>query len=79
MKIKSVLLAVFFCLGWAASIFAQPEEKFDFYTRGEYRAEVPRPQAVLRYDVGDHHTTYAQMEAYINAVQAAARDRVRIR
>ena len=78
MKIKSVLLAVFFCLGLVSSFFAQTEEKFDFYTRGEYRAEVPRPQAVLRYDVGDHHTTYAQMETYINAVQKAAPERVRI-
>ena len=78
MKIKSVLLAVFFCFALVASSFAQPEEKFDFYTRGEYRTEVPRPQAVLRYDVGDHHTTYAQMEAYINAVQKSASDRVRV-
>jgi hypothetical protein len=78
MKIKSVWLAVFFCFGLVGTFFAQPEEKFDFYTRGEYRPEVPRPQAVLRYDTGDHHTTYAQMEAYINAVQKASSDRVRI-
>jgi hypothetical protein len=77
MKIKSVLLALFFC----ASIqpyFAQTEEKFDFYTRGEYRAEVPRPQSILRYDVGDHHTTYAQMEKVIESIAKAAPERVRI-
>ncbi len=78
MKIKSVLLAVFFCFGLFSGIFAQTEEKFDFYTRGEYRADVPKPQAVLRYDVGDLHTTYAQMEQYINAVAKAAPERVRI-
>lgn len=78
MKIKSVWLAVFFCVGLASFAFGQSEEKFDFYTRGEYRTDVPRPQAVLRYDVGDHHTTYAQMEQYINAVQKSASDRVRI-
>ncbi|HEY8559871.1 MAG TPA: M14 family zinc carboxypeptidase [Pyrinomonadaceae bacterium] len=78
MKIKSVLLAAFFCWGLVSVLNAQTEEKFDFYTRGEYRTEVPRPQAVLRYDVGDHHTTYAQMEAYINAVQKASPERVRI-
>src|SRR5215213_5580328 len=78
MKIKSVRLAVFFCFALVSFSFAQSEEKFDFYTRGEYRADVPRPQAILRYDVGDHHTTYAQMETYINAVQKAASDRVRI-
>lgn len=78
MKIKSVRLAVFFCFLLASFSFAQSEEKFDFYTRGEYRQGVPRPQEVLRFDVGDHHTTYAQMEAYINAVQKAAPERVKI-
>ncbi|HEY0460142.1 MAG TPA: M14 family zinc carboxypeptidase [Pyrinomonadaceae bacterium] len=78
MKIKSVWLAVFFCFAFGSFSFAQTEEKFDFYTRGEYRTEVPRPQSMLRYDVGDHHTTYAQMEAYINAVQKGAPERVRI-
>jgi hypothetical protein len=78
MKIKSVWLAGFFCLAVVSSLFAQSEEKFDFYTRGDYRTDVPRPQSMLRYDVGDHHTTYAQMEMYINAVQRAAPDRVKI-
>lgn len=78
MKIQSVRLAVFFCLLLASFAFAQTEDKFDFYTRGEYRADIPRPAAVLRFDVGDHHTTYAQMENYINAVQRAAPDRVKI-
>jgi len=58
MKIKS--LAFLICL-LAAAAFAQTEPKFDFYTRGDYRPNVPRPQAILRYDVGDHHTTYAQI------------------
>ncbi|MBS1792671.1 MAG: hypothetical protein JSS81_02385 [Acidobacteria bacterium] len=78
MKLKSVWLAVFFCFGVIFSAYAQDEPKFDFYTRGEYRREVPRPQSLLRYDVGDHHTTYAQMEAYIDAVQKTASDRVRV-
>jgi hypothetical protein len=78
MKIKSVWLAVLFGLSLVSFSFGQPEEKFDFYTRGEYRSGVPRPQEILRFDVGDHHTTYAQMETYITAVQRAATDRVRI-
>jgi hypothetical protein len=32
----------------------------------------------LRYDIGDFHTTYAQMEAVINAIAKAASERVRI-
>ena len=78
MKIQSIRLAVFFCFLFSSFAFAQTEEKFDFYTRGEYRTEVPRPADVLRFDVGDHHTTYAQMETYIGAVQKAASDRVKI-
>jgi hypothetical protein len=78
MKIKSLWLATFFCLAFAQFAFAQTEEKFDFYTRGAYRGEVPRPQTILRYDVGDFHTTYAQMERVIEAIAKAAPERVRI-
>src|SRR5687768_9131284 len=77
MKIKSLLLVVLFC-AFAQVNLAQTEEKFDFYTRGEYRAEVPRPQSILRYDVGDHHTTYAQMERVVESIAKAAPDRVRV-
>ena len=77
MKIKSLLLAIVFC-AFAQSIFSQIEEKFDFYNRGDYRTEVPRPQSILRYDVGDHHTTYAQMEKVIESIAKATPERVRI-
>jgi hypothetical protein len=78
MKIKGLLLAVFFCMAFSESVLSQPEEKFDFYARGEYRPEVPRPQSILRFDVGDFHTTYAQMEKVIEAIAKAAPDRVRV-
>src|SRR5215204_2866231 len=55
-----------------------PGERFDFYTRGPYRQQVPRPQSLLRYDVGEFHTNYAMMERVINAVAQAAPDRVRV-
>lgn len=76
LKIPSILLLL--CLLFTQFSFSQVEEKFDFYARGEYRANVPRPQTILRYDVGDFHTTYAQMEQVINAIAAAAPDRVKI-
>jgi hypothetical protein len=53
-------------------------DRFDFYARGPYRAQVPRPQSILRYDVGDFHTNYAMMERVVAAVAAAAPDRVRV-
>src|ERR1044071_9647163 len=66
------------CLTLVAVCFGQIEQRFDFYTRGEYRPNVPTPQAILRYDVGDFHTTYAQMEQVINAIATAAPDRVKV-
>ena len=78
MKTKSILLIFFFLTALSTFNFAQTEERFDFYTRGEYRTEVPRPSSILRYDVGDQNTTYAQMEMVINAIAKSAPDRVRI-
>lgn len=61
-----------------SAVPAQVEEKFDFYARGPYNDRVPRPQSILRFDVGDFHTTYAQMERVIESIAAAAPDRVKI-
>ncbi len=67
---------VFIC---AVSFFAQTDDsKFDFYARAPYRTEVPRPQSILRYDVGTFHTNYGQMENVIGQIAKAAPDRVRI-
>jgi hypothetical protein len=71
---KFVILSLFV---FAVNIFAQ-NDAFDFYVRGSYRPEVPRPSAILRYDVGTHHTTYAQMENVIEKIQKSASDRVKI-
>ncbi|MGI8640584.1 MAG: M14 family zinc carboxypeptidase, partial [Pyrinomonadaceae bacterium] len=78
MKLKNLLFFTFVCIAFSQTAFPQSEEKFDFYTRGAYRAEVPRPQTILRYDVGDFHTTYAQMEKVIESIAKAAPDRVKI-
>lgn len=78
MKLKLIFLSLVVCLASSIASFSQVEEKFDFYTRGEYRANVPRPQTLLRFDVGDHHTTYAQMEKVIEEIAKAAPDRVKI-
>jgi Zinc carboxypeptidase len=83
MKIKSFLLAIVlfqlsFVIISAQNFESKDIPKFDFYTRGSYRTEVPRPQTILRYDVGDFHTTYAQMEKVIDSIAKAAPDRVKI-
>ena len=82
MKTKAFLIAVIVTSLLIAATMAQTpdplNEKFDFYTRGPYNERVPRPQSILRYDVGDHHTTYAQMEQVIDAIAKAAPERVKI-
>jgi hypothetical protein len=45
---------------------------------GRIAENVPRPQTVTRFDVGDFHTNYATMERVIERIAAAAPDRVRI-
>ena len=79
MKSVSVFFcAIFMILISLSSVMGQEEAPFDFYSRGNYRAEVPKPQSILRYDVGVQHTTYAQMEKVIESIAKAAPDRVKI-
>ena len=77
-KIRFAFPAIFALVFAVSIIVAQTEQKFDFYARGEYRANVPRPQSTLRFDVGDFHTTYAQMEKVIDSIAAATPDRVKV-
>ncbi|HEY0547395.1 MAG TPA: M14 family zinc carboxypeptidase [Pyrinomonadaceae bacterium] len=64
---------------FAFAIYAQRDDsRFDFYARGPFRQTVPRPQSILRFDVGEFHTSYAQMERVIEKIAAAAPDRVRM-
>ncbi|HLL73429.1 MAG TPA: M14 family zinc carboxypeptidase, partial [Pyrinomonadaceae bacterium] len=74
-----LLVAALFALTLFSNAHAQRDDsRFDFYARGPYRENVPRPQTVTRFDVGDFHTNYATMERVIERIAAAAPDRVRI-
>jgi hypothetical protein len=75
---KHFAVACLLVIALCSASLCQSEEKFDFYTRGPYNERVPRPQTILRFDVGDFHTTYAQMEKVMEMIAAAAPDRVRI-
>ena len=73
----AILLFVSGITAHAQTPNAQPDEApFDFYARGPYRQNVPRPQSLLRFDVGDFHTNYAQMEQVVGSIAAAAPDRM---
>jgi hypothetical protein len=72
------LVCAFVCvtaLTIASSSVAQ--EQFDFYGPGPYRSTVPRPEELLGYDAGAHHTQYATQQAVLDALIAGAPDRVR--
>ena len=70
------LAAAILCSSFAISpCFSQPA-RFDFYDRGPYRAGVPRPAEVLGYEPGTFHTSYGNMERYVDALLRAASDRV---
>src|SRR5215212_8004524 len=70
---------VLLCTLFASFAAAQRDDaRFDFYARAPYREGVPRPQQLLRYDVGEFHTNYAMMERVLEKIAQAAPDRVRV-
>jgi hypothetical protein len=50
---------------------------YDFYGHGPYNRAVPRPDSLLGHPVGHRHTMYHQQQAVLDAMIAAAPDRVR--
>jgi zinc carboxypeptidase len=52
-------------------------QAFDFYGRGPYRPQVPRPEAVLGYPIGSRQTMYHQQQRVLERMMDAAPDRVR--
>lgn len=52
-------------------------QDFDFYSRGPYRPNVPRPDSLLGYQLGSQHTMYHQQQQVLDRLIAANPDRVR--
>src|SRR3954462_2742972 len=76
---RSLRALALLCTLLAAFASAQRDDsRFDFYARGPYRETVPRPQSILRFDVGEFHTNYATMERVLEKIAQAAPDRVRV-
>jgi len=70
------LFAALFALAIATAARADVA-KFDFYGQGPYHAGVPRPAEVLGYAPGTFHTTWGNMERYLDALAHARPERVR--
>lgn len=84
MRRTAFVLALIAC---ASTATAQPpmardsirdDRFFSFYDRGPYRPQVPRPDSLLGYSVGDRQTQFAWQERVLLAIADAARDRVRV-
>jgi hypothetical protein len=54
------------------------ERPFDFYTRGPYRAVVPRPSEVLGYEMGEFYANYGAFERLLRVYAERAADRMRV-
>jgi Zinc carboxypeptidase len=71
-------LALLLTLCLTLALAQRDDSQFDFYARGPFRENIPRPQSLLRFDVGKFHTNYAQMERVVEKIAQAAPDRVRL-
>ncbi|HEX4932077.1 MAG TPA: hypothetical protein VFV33_02790, partial [Gemmatimonadaceae bacterium] len=63
---------------WPADSVGRDDRAFSFYDRGPYRAGVPRPEALLGYQLGDRNTQHHQQQQVLLAIADAAKDRVRV-
>jgi hypothetical protein len=63
---------------WSARDSVRDDRAFTFYDHAPYRTDVPRPESILGYPVGDVNTQFAAQEKVLLAIAAAAHDRVRV-
>ncbi|HYY57386.1 MAG TPA: M14 family zinc carboxypeptidase [Pyrinomonadaceae bacterium] len=75
-RLALLILLIILCAPFAEA--QRDDSRFDFYARGPFRESVPRPQSLLRFDVGEFHTNYALMERVIERIAQAAPERVRV-
>jgi len=61
-----------FVLVLAVSPAAAQNPPFDFYGRGPYRADVPRPDSLLGYGAGARQTQYHAQQAVLDGLVAAS-------
>jgi hypothetical protein len=75
---KSMFISMFVIGSAVVGFPAFAQERFDFYARGPYRPNVPRPSQVNGYEPGQFQTPYGQVIRVIEAIASAAPDRVRL-
>jgi hypothetical protein len=65
-------------IGGALADSVRDDRRFSFEARGPYRPEVPRPEALLGFRLGDRNTQFAEQERVLLAIAERAPDRVRV-
>lgn len=65
-------------IGRALRDSLRDDRLFSFEARGPYRAQVPRPEALLGFRLGDRNTQFAEQERVLLAIAEKAADRVRV-
>ena len=66
-----ILALLSLATGFPLPVVAQ-QPPFDFYARGPYRPEVPRPDSLLGYGAGARQTEYARQQAVLDRLVAAS-------
>ena len=70
-------MRLFFALVLLLPSSALAQQQFDWYSRGPYRAAVPRPDSLLGHPLGIRHTMYHEQQAVFDRMIAAGGERVR--
>jgi hypothetical protein len=76
MTIRQVSLLFLLTITFCVNAIAQ--QKFDFYARGPYRENVPRPSSITGYEPGQFQSPHGNIVRVIERLAAAASDRVRL-
>jgi len=66
------------CLLLAFALTAFAQAKFEFWPGANYDAAVPTPKKVLGYDFGDRISSHANIVRYLQALAAAAPNRMKV-
>ena len=71
-----IMRSLLLCLCTAVALFAQ--SNFEFWPGATYDPAIPTFQKVLGYEPGSRHATHADLIKYLEALSAAAPNRIRL-
>lgn len=69
---KALFVLIFAFFAFFAAILAAQEKPFEFWPGGTYDSNIPTPESVLGYKLGDHYSYYHEMVDYIKALEKSS-------